>query len=326
MKNKGKSKFFPLGAAFLAAFVLSTALSAPAFASVIGITLNAHSEVEGPYIELGEVAQITGSDEDVAKLVNLRIGIAPPHDHPIMYRKSDLESRLYVEGIAPSEYSLSGPDKITVVRAGLTITSAELASVLDDEIRTNFCDDVKIIWTEHLPDITVNPGELEIIVKYPSHRKGALPQTILVKVDGRLARQFPLTRFSSFKTPMIIAKAGIPRGAVVTLDMIESLTRVVPPGTPVIATIGECLGLESKRNIGAGEQLTYESLIQPYDVRRGDALVVVIMRGSLRIEAPATSSDNGYIGERILVRLDDTGKGIRVTLTAHNLAVVIMPT
>ena len=307
------------------AALIAPAATAPARAAEITIALNESSAVDGPYIELGEIAAIDAPDDARARLIALRIGIAPTFSNPITYRKSDLVSRLALEGYTDDQFEILGKDKVKIERAGVKITSDELEQALIDELAISFGESAVPVWKVRLPEITVNRGEIEIIVKYPSTRYGALPQTVLVKVDGRLARQFPLSGYVSFKLPVVVAISGIPRGACVSADCVKVIQTTLPPGAAAITSLDGCIGLEAKRNIGAGEQLTYESLLKPYDARRGDDLTVTIIRGGISIEALATAREDAYIGEQMLVELTDTGKTMRVTLVSSNTAVAILP-
>jgi flagella basal body P-ring formation protein FlgA len=311
--------------AFFATICAALFFVHPAHAADFIITLNELSAVDGPYIELGEIAAIDAPDDAYAPLAALRIGIAPTFANPITYRKTDLAARLALEGYTATQFEILGKDQVKIERAGVKITSAELEQVLANELAASFGESVTPVWKVKLPEITVNRGNIEIIVKYPSYRFGALPQTIIVNVDGRLARQFPLSGYASFKTPVVITTQGIPRGACVSADCVEIVERTLPPGAAVIAAIDGCIGLEAKRNIGAGEQLTYDSLIKPYDAKRGDDLTVTILRGGIIIEALATAREDAYIGEQMLVELVDTGKTLRVTLTSSNNAVAVLP-
>ncbi|MEP0813557.1 MAG: flagellar basal body P-ring formation protein FlgA [bacterium] len=312
---------FGMIAGVLAA-VLAAHCALPAAAAGIIIHLHREAVIEGPYIELSEIAEIDAPQDRLDEIKDLRLGIAPALGREFLYRRTDLISRLNFAGYAESEYSVTGADSVLIKRAGTSISGKSVAEFLESEIKSRFGESAKVVWKTKLPDLQVRQGEVELKLSYPSGREGALPISILICADGSLVGQHPLSRYAAFKVPIVLALETIPRGAEIAPGMIDCEVRTLPPGRPVVSTIAECIGLEAKRTIGAGEEISPDSLLKPFDVCQGDSVSVRISRGAVDIETEGTAMESGYLGDRILVRIGSTGRSLRGILAASGFVLV----
>lgn len=310
------------------AILLGVVQAAPlrAYADELIITLRSSAEVDPPFIELGEIAVVSGAEREAGKLTALRIGIAPSFGRKITYKKNDLVNRLALEGLSKDDYTLAGASEVEIKRAGQTIYSDEIRNFLDVSLREGYGGLVEIVEREAFPDVRINRGEFSLSLRYPPNKMGALPQTILLKLEGKTAKQFVLSKYVNFKAPTVFSRTSIPRGVTVSADLLDVETRTHPPGDALVMTIAECVGLEAKRNIGAGEKISLSSLMRPFDLERNDPITIIIFRGNLRIETTGTATKSGYIGDSIIVRIDETGKALKGTITGENTVVVFLST
>lgn len=314
--------------AFLMLFALNIAVAAFApgsgEAASASVELLSNADVDGPYVELGEIAFIAAPTDILEAISAIRVGIVPPFGVVMNLRKSDIEARLLRERSIAANFIVGGPQSVAIKRAGEIITYDLLQNTLETFIREKFDGRVKVKWKESATEFTVNRGDVLIEVKTPSHKSSALPQSIAVYVDGKLVKLLSLSRYVEFITPVAIAREAIARGSAVPESSVFVEIRTVPPGKAVIMDIADCTGFEAIRTIGAGEEISPDSIRKPYDVKRGDAVSVMIEMDGITIEAQASASQDGYVGDVIAVRLDEGGKVMRGVITSPTSVILAL--
>ena len=293
-------------------------------AGIAAVRLYADASVDGPYVELGEIAQIDAPGELGEVLTSLRVGIVPPFGVEIQIRKSDIEARIDRERSITDEFAVTGASSVTVRRGGVSISPADLESKLVSFLSENYGGRVEIVWKERFKEITVNRGEVAVEAKPPSHRKGALPQSLSISVDGKLVKVVALSRYLEFRAPVVIAREPVARGNTIPASALLVEIRTVPAGRAVILDVEDCAGLEAVRSIGAGGEISPDAVRKPFDVRRGDAVTVVVVMDTLTIETESTATQDGYIGDTIAVRLADGGKVMRGVVESPARVVVTL--
>ncbi|MEZ5711671.1 MAG: flagellar basal body P-ring formation chaperone FlgA [Sphingobium sp.] len=108
---------------------------------------------------------------------------------------------------------------------------------------------------------------------------------------------------------------AVSRGEILRAEDFE--TRAMPAAQLRFALRAEHAdGMEARRTLAAGAILRASDVTQPALVRRGDAVVLTLVKGRLKITAPGKALGDGASGEAVRVVNLATSK----TIDAHVLA------
>lgn len=149
------------------------------------------------------------------------------------------------------------------------------------------------------------------VVRLRIHRDGVTRKKLTLPVRVRRWRQLP------------VAVRDLAHGRVLEPgDLSLRLVEVTDMRDTDLPGLDEALGQQLVRYLAAGRTV-HGRMIRPLpDVRRGDALTVIVSSGGIRIEAPGRAMEEARKGERLLVRLDETGKRLRARLVSARRAMV----
>ncbi len=101
---------------------------------------------------------------------------------------------------------------------------------------------------------------------------------------------------------VVVAKGRIPRGAVITQDMVGiERMRMEQPPSELCTQIATIVGQVAERNILPGKVVLKSSLSRAADVKAGDLVVIVAETEGVKLTARGIAKKDGAIGEVIQV-------------------------
>ncbi|MEO0651328.1 MAG: flagellar basal body P-ring formation chaperone FlgA, partial [Planctomycetota bacterium] len=81
-------------------------------------------------------------------------------------------------------------------------------------------------------------------------------------------------------------------------------------------------GATAARNLTAGQPVTEQDIHRPVVVRSGEGLMVEVRKGAVSARVVGVAVGSGAVGDRIPVRLRDTGREMLARVSSSELAIV----
>ena len=191
----------------------------------VQITVQQHSVITGDHILLGQIAQIDGDPETVAKLQNVDLGDTPPTGVKRIIDRSRITIRLRFAGMKPELFNIEVPEGADIRRKGQTIPNSDfvvaaIKALIEKNATTGTWES-----TDSFADLEVPSGKLELKAEEMNGiDTGAASVIVAIYIDG--------SRFNS-RTVHLKLKDNVPPvqpGAAVKVVMIAGQAQVECPG------------------------------------------------------------------------------------------------
>ena len=125
---------------------------------------------------------------------------------------------------------------------------------------------------------------------------------------------------------VVISATNIIRGQVITPEMLERTLRPKKQmGVQTLSTLDQAIGLEATRTIRAGTPIVVSDLMPADLVRKGEKVILTVVRGALTISVDTIAMEDGKMGEQIELTNAESGKVIRGIVTGRHQAKGISP-
>ena len=144
------------------------------------ITVRPLSEINGPEITLGQVADITANELLKSRLENVSLGDAPKVGETRLITQTTILGALRAAHIDSKAFTVSVPTKALVHRASHKITGAELEQFARDWIAKNIPAAAALTLTTQAFERNIPEGELSL--KVTNHRE--LGTAVIVTVEA----------------------------------------------------------------------------------------------------------------------------------------------
>lgn len=280
-------------------------------AGPVTVTVAEQATVRGPVITLGELAQISGADDELARqLEQLTLGSAPPPGGSLVLTDRLLAMRAGAANARYADVIWQIPDKITVTTGAQSVHSSTLTAaviaVIQDKIGSSVsADDLDIVPAAGVPDITVPLGPVEVLVDLPYGIRYSTPTVarISILVDNQLYTR----RNASFSVKYY--------QLVVVADKLVEKRQILLPGdlryermdTSKLASgyftdIAKVVGLMIRRPLTPGTVVNGHILEKPVVIRRGSYISIVARVGEIEVRTAGQALQDGSEGDMIRVQ------------------------
>lgn len=302
---------------------MNTTLTILTLAAGAKVTFPPEAEVRGTEIRLGQIAEITGDVETVARLEAFSLGYAPSPGYVRILRAWRIEQT--VERDLPGvDIEIAGAPAVRVIPVTVAIEPGALAESARAALVDRFdTDDTTIELEGTLVALEIpagsTPPELRALATSVRASAGLATVPVRVFVDGELYRTvWTQWRVRLWETRPVLLR-DVPAGEVIDLRSIEN--RRVPIGpsrhaNPIPA--GLLVGSIASRDLAVGAVVTESDVRRPTLVQPGDRLFFVIKKGPVSARIPVTARDEGALGDRIRVTTESERELMGV-ITARNL-------
>lgn len=204
-----------------------------------------------------------------------------------------------------------------VLLALLKIAPANSSEATDEQLRQIYkeveyqtqqklgCDvQIKTLETASKPRLPESYDELAL---HFSTRPGDwLPDSVQFRYNGHLVSSLNLRRYIEFELSVVHTTTDIAPLTRIEPAWLELSTSSMPAGSPVLTSLASAEGMMTRNAVHSGDALILGRLQKAWDVRRGDAVSLILEGPGLNMTAEAESLGNAYIGQRINVkRLSD---------------------
>lgn len=271
------------------------------------VKLASHSKVSHAEVTLGDISEITGTDQRlVTKLRSLSLGAAPFPGHTRRIDVAYLQNRMRFEGLSvPIEFA--GPRSAMVETPCFEITPERMKLEVERYVNRRWSNETGEVTVEFQRPLkaTTAPteaAELRVLDNNFSDLRGDVFVFLGIFVDGKLYKKVPVS--ARVRTFEMVAVAGkkIARHQILTADDITSEIRETTflRYSP-IRSADDMLGMRAKRTIGTGRILDGSMFEVPPVIKRGDMVSVVARVRNVTVKVPAIAKEDGRVGDIISV-------------------------
>lgn len=282
----------------------------PAFASAIVITVAEQATVQGPVIALGDLAQITGDDQErIQSLRQVKLGSAPAPGNSV-----SLTSQLFVMrlGSIINEQGIvwNIPVSVTVTTGSQVVAAKTIADTASAVIKQTIGSkvneaDMTITLLTPLQDVIVPIGSAAISVDLPYGIRYNTPTIARVNIstDGRPASQFNINFAIKHYQPVVVAAKPIGGRQILQSDDLRyermDISRL---GPGYFTDINKVAGLMVRRPLTAGTIVNDNSLEKPVVVKNGSTVSLIARIGDIEVRTVGRALQNGAEGAVIRVQ------------------------
>lgn len=304
-------------------------------AGAAGVHLNFPERVQmqKTTVLLGDVVEIEGEDLPmVLRLRQIPLGQSPRVDAPVQLTRADVTRWIHSRmGALADPLLWRGPQTTEIsVRAG-TADVQRVSNVAEQTLKTWLAGFSAQAATQPSPRIVATRQTLEHDVALPlgdyTYKArpipvGAVPQRIMdvwveVHGGGRFLQAIPVRFLISMFRQAWVAKEKVNGGSHLAMDLYElkevdvlsapKLADVRPASDPVLA---EAKGVRAKRNLEAGEILTYANTESSPTIARGEMATLRTSAGAVLLEGRGQALEDGVVGQ--LVHFSSNGATSRI--------------
>ncbi|MHC4364375.1 MAG: flagellar basal body P-ring formation chaperone FlgA [Planctomycetota bacterium] len=268
--------------------------------------------IEGDAIRLGQVGVIMGEESLVAKASEIGLGRISVPGQEIVLKRPMVLSRLACNGIAASDVTLTGAEKVVVTQKHRIIESGELVERALDFVGKNLpAGSVCEPEPTRVPAGLVVPKGCEDIELSPRLAAGGARNHAKVEI-GILARGEEIdVREVTFRIRYdcrrAVALVDIAAGEVITPENVKIENGL--SNRPEPADWQTPYGLIARRRISAGDVLGAHTVRRHKPViviERNQAVMVRFERPGLLVTAMGKAMEDGAVGEYVKVRNVDS--------------------
>ncbi len=266
-------------------------------------------------LKLGTVAVVRGEPATVEAAKRVGLGQLVLPGQKVAIDRPTVLSRLACSGIPASQVTFTGADRVTVARAGHTISGIDLA-----QTARQFVEQSQKVNGIARADVVSTPKDLVLDGNQPSLQLvPRLAQTVLssgsVKVHvavcsagAEVAGQDVVVRIH-YKGHKVIATTDLAKGTPISPENIRVEEALVdqPPSAGWQPPYGRVL----RRAAASATEIREDSLGDPpptMAVKRNDLVVIRVERPGIQITTSGKTLSDGRVGEIVKVRNIDSNR------------------
>ncbi|MBC7319932.1 flagellar basal body P-ring formation protein FlgA [bacterium] len=236
---------------------------------------------------------------------------APPVGKSVVYSFQYIKQLLVMKIPALlKDRELSFSDKVIFTRTAQVISKEELLSIVREHTGISNLEPL----TEEIPSVVLPEGKLKVDVKQLS---SANSKVLVVKVsfyvDDRYIKAVNLSFKSDVKRVVYSAKVYIPKGTVITEDMIQE--KIVDSAIfSAVERKEDIVGKVTTRIIYPGQIITSNTIVEPPLVSKNEEVEAIRRIGNLVISTKLIALQDGYFGQTIRLRNPSSYKEVLGTV------------
>lgn len=291
------------------AWAVLFAISAQAQPAVLSLHLQSQATATGIEVRLGDVADYLAGDAELwAQISAEPVATAPQQDTSISLTAQDILGLLAERGYAWQGIGISGARQVVISKTLHAIDPELLAAAVEDAIRIKLDAPVELLLLRELPSLQL-PAAAMLSVRFPDKPGWWLPDAIEFHEGSRLVGVLPLSQYMRFKLPVQVALNDIAARTLLDPARLAVREMELTAGSECVPGSANVSGTTTRSAIDGGQVLKRSRLIQPFDVLRGQAVLLRLSLDGLEMEASSVALNDAYLGQRLTVkRASDNAK------------------
>lgn len=278
-------------------------------------------------IQLSDIAEISSprvQDDDVILALNrIEIAPAPNPGETLSLTAHDIISRIESAGVNLSQIGYSFPRVISVKRASRMLTEAEVQQSIEHYVKQD--DPDATVGKVAFSKVTTVAPDAKIIEVLPAAYSEGRQQKFVLKVGAREQSAASINVSASVDrwAQVAVLRRAIQKGDVVDAgDVIMARLNLQTLPADAVSDTSKVIGLETKKNMAAGEVLQKNKLNLPTVIKAGEKVTIQYRSGLLEATATGITLDAAGMQESIRVRNEISNKVITGTVSAPGIVEV----
>ena len=285
-------------------------LGGAAQASGIRINFLAEAEVAGERIRIGDLAASVSGDDQAAveRIKETVVGPSPAPGRSVRITSRRINELLSFGNLGQDKLQARIPPQINVRRGSTEVTRQMMEQAFQEAVEDSLPfvpDQVEIVDVRTPKDLTLPPGELEIVtqLKGASRIPGRVTANLDFLINGVLAESKRVTGLVKFFQGTVVAARPISRGKIIDKDDLSLIRRRMRGSEMKYFENPEQVeGMVAEQAILAGQPIKPNQIAQPILVKRGDRVTLVAEKGRLSVTANGVIKDQkGALGDQVKV-------------------------
>jgi len=303
-----------------------------AFAEGITVVVSPSARVEGSFITLGQIAEITGDDSaGVDRLRQLKLGNAPAPGNNVVLTKELLGMRLAATGSDFTGISWTVPELVTVTANFQTLSRQtiidKVVAAIEQQAGLRVNDkNLSIDALGNIQDSIVPVGKLTVNISLPYgiHYSGSTNVVAVINVNGQFVTKITIPCAVKRYDQVAVAAVPITAGEILTLDKLR-LERMDTGklGTGYFTEMKKVIGLMTRRALTPGMVVMDAMVNKPILIKRGSLVTLVARIGSMEITTKGQAMQDGIEGQRIRIKNVNSSKVISGKVLDENTVQVL---
>ncbi len=213
---------------------------------------------------------------------------------------------------------LVSSERIIFTRTAQVFSKEELLSIVREHIGISNLEPL----TQEIQSVVLPEGKLRVDVKQLSSTNSkVLVVKVSFYVNDKYVKAINLSFKSDIKKSVYSAKLYIPKGTIITEDMIQEkfVDSVVPLA---VERKEDLIGKVTTRIIYPGQIITSNSVVEPPLVNKNEEVEAIRRVGNLVISTKLIALQDGYFGQTIRLRNPNSYKEVLGTVVGKGLVEV----
>jgi len=273
------------------------------------IYLNGSATVAAAQVKLGDVAQVSGFDEElISRLEEMPLGQAPLPGESITVGRNDIRRQMANWRIDAVRVAMAGTNEVEIERRGRTVTNTEVTSLVDEWVADAWRDqDVRteVVYTR-LPDelsLAHEDFTLRVLDPLKTHPTGSMALSVAALDGEKVLARFPVSLRIRAWQEVAVAASDLQRGEVLSAEDITFADRELNNlrGSS-LTSVDDVVGKRLVRRVRAGQVISSGHVENPPLIERGDEIFLIVEYNGITVGCGGKASQKGGRGDRILVR------------------------
>ncbi len=328
-----------------AAVIMVVIVTAGASVSAeIVVDLPDEAEIEGTEIKLGQIADISGTEERTEEIAEMKIDRFYNIENEKEFSRRLIELHLRNAGLSPGEYDLRGAGSIQVVPATQRVDGRKLVDSFINKIEKHyereqerFVEDVSDVEIETVIEVDdgddgidgmlLPAGDVEIRPVGESYKRGGeVNQSLNIYVEGERYDHFNISLEIFHYLEAYVLIEDVSRGEQPLKSRLEK-RKVELEQFPEELIIDPDKKLMQngvfRRSFREGELLTGDMLEYPILIRHGEKVTGRIQVGSVRVHVGLIARDRGRAGEVITMENPQSGESVEAEVVNEDMVEIV---
>jgi flagella basal body P-ring formation protein FlgA len=296
----------------------------------VTVTVPVEAKVKGTEIELGELAQVAGLDEElVARVRALELGYAPAPGFSRLLTAERIRADLarLLPGI---EVRLTGERACRVWPQVDELLPEKLEEAARAELARTFAGkEATFTLKDPIGSVKVPLGEqgTKISARAPAGElaTGIVGVAVEVLVDGlRYRTVWTSWRVEVWETRPVLSRP-VRAGEELRPELFERVRiKMARDARAELLAPQQVAGTVAKRDLAAGELVTALDVHRPAAVTLGTTLFLRVRKGPIEARVSALALETGSVGDRIRVRTVEAGQELLATVVGRDLCEIVL--
>ena len=297
---------------------------------VISISLKSAAEVTGGKVFLADIADISGGNDDVIKMlseITVCHSLSPGPGKMLLHR--DIETELLKNHINLRYVRIDGERQVVVSRKSTEVTSEELKEVVLDYVYEHMPwekDDVVFEFTRVLPDISLPDEDVEYsVTRVGGSRYVGFNQFVLrIFSNGELKQRFVVGIDIRVFKDVVVSSRQLRRSSIIRSEDVEVQKRELKDTnkTPFLF-VSEVVGKRLRTSVPANRILHQSSVEEAPVIARDQYVTIRGKKGAVCVTTRGRAIEEGKTGEFIQVKNLGSGKIVIARVTSPEIVDIL---